>query len=1212
MRKIFNIVALLLLSICLPQQLFAQTISLSTFETGMKEGTKFVDTWEASPFNTNACSTEPEVIDNPYADHMNSTSKVLHYVRPYYAGDRNGVEIKLEQPLTLTTSTQYVHIFIHKPVSSRILLRGLDTTNNTFQFETLSISESRAGAWSDAVFAVKGSNYTIDRLVIYPDLDSSVKRLLGDIDIYIDEIVVNNSAESRSVSDYCSVGGNITSNRYISQITTTGASQNITITRNDRTSVYERYNEQSIISIPGGEFTLEFEQSSSGNTTNEAWIADVYADFNADKEFVSDGEYLGRVTGVASNDKFVFTKTITVPSNTSVGSCVLRIKLTDASDGTIAEGAYSSCDNVLDGYAINIPLELAEYAERPSIKITGKAEQSGWGAIKFKGMALGVTEIKVDSKTSLTVSATPNVGYEFKGWYNQSTGSLISTEPEFSFKPDYNMTLVAEFNEIPFCLPEFDAEAKYYLGKASITPEGQSTLYYVGSSTTAVNAVASNVQRHLILGGVNVKRGTSLSLYIEKAASSSAISEANVGMWADWDRNHQFDANEYLGDCNITSDSHTFSINVPSNAERGNIYLRMIMTDNELSATAPCENMGSGSAYDFMITIIPGDNERFSITAEPTTAGAATFTLSPEPDSDNKYAAGTNVQITCNPSEGWEFVQWFKDGMPYGETMTSNNPLPLTALYEDLNLTMKVEAKYPDYCDGTAPNNGSGVHYGITGGSVSINNIHAFTFSSGGNAITDLSSTCIAEVCPGDKIQLYVTGGNPHSAWAQGIAYFDWNMDGVWNTTSDEAYELYNNPGSENVINNHLTEITVPDDVAIGCFGVRLCAGEAPAYNSLGGGPCQARKTGTLLTFRINSSLPPASVPKMTLTEGDGCNVIVTNQDGDVVTSGDDITAGTTMNIRVTMTDENYMLESIKVNGVELAYTESEEGVYTVSFTVATSGARIVVETREKGYCEPTETMTRTDRTPSEGNDNRYLTEVKLTGAIYQNTPQEISVSGLSTDAHRRVYEDHTNQVLNCSPGDVLTPTLSFNGSWMHKYVFVDWNRNYTFDVGTEGDWNELVSFNYINSQNSAGASTTNNGSGALGTFVIPDNAHGEYRIRYKLDWDSTDPCGRFDANNSILNNGGGIVDFTINVYNPEAGLDDISTIPVVVVGGKGRIFITSSYDVNISVIDATVGYVCSRLENVSGDQEVQVPTGIYLVKIENEHTSNVKKVVVK
>ena len=94
--KKFNyyIVALLLGMFALNAN--AQVV-LSSFEDANNKEFTFVDTWEESPFNDGRCSNTPQIIDNPYQDDMNSSEKVLHVIRPYYAGDRNGVEIELER-----------------------------------------------------------------------------------------------------------------------------------------------------------------------------------------------------------------------------------------------------------------------------------------------------------------------------------------------------------------------------------------------------------------------------------------------------------------------------------------------------------------------------------------------------------------------------------------------------------------------------------------------------------------------------------------------------------------------------------------------------------------------------------------------------------------------------------------------------------------------------------------------------------------------------------------------------------------------------------------------------------------------------------------------------------------------------------------------------------------------------------------------------------
>ena len=194
-------------------------------------------------------------------------------------------------------------------------------------------------------------------------------------------------------------------------------------------------------------------------------------------------------------------------------------------------------------------------------------------------------------------------------------------------------------------------------------------------------------------------------------------------------------------------------------------------------------------------------------------------------------------------------------------------------------------------------------------------------------------------------------------------------------------------------------------------------------------------------------------------------------------------------------------------------------------------------------YCEPTETLTRPDRTDGGAKDNRYVTSIQITGATYQGEAQTINLTGMSQEPRRCVYENHTDSILYCTPGDVLSPVINFTGDWMHKYVYVDWDRNSIFEIaeGTPGvttDWGELVSANYLTETDvvgkdgytSAGTTGVRTGTTALPTFTVPQDAAGEYRIRFKVDWYSTDPCGNNSSSNSILNNGGAILDYTIHV----------------------------------------------------------------------------------
>ena len=189
-------------------------------------------------------------------------------------------------------------------------------------------------------------------------------------------------------------------------------------------------------------------------------------------------------------------------------------------------------------------------------------------------------------------------------------------------------------------------------------------------------------------------------------------------------------------------------------------------------------------------------------------------------------------------------------------------------------------------------------------------------------------------------------------------------------------------------------------------------------------------------------------------------------------------------------------------------------------------------------YCQPVGTVSRTDR---------YVNTIRITGATYQGATKTFEVSTFNKSANRPVYENHTDSILYCSPGDVLTPVIEFVGIWMHKYVYVDWDRNNIFEVadgtpGTTTDWGELVSANYLvitdvegqDAYTSAATVGKRDGTTALPTFTVPQDAVGDYRIRFKMDWNSTDPCGNNVSGNTITANGGSVLDFSIHVDMPQ------------------------------------------------------------------------------
>lgn len=185
-------------------------------------------------------------------------------------------------------------------------------------------------------------------------------------------------------------------------------------------------------------------------------------------------------------------------------------------------------------------------------------------------------------------------------------------------------------------------------------------------------------------------------------------------------------------------------------------------------------------------------------------------------------------------------------------------------------------------------------------------------------------------------------------------------------------------------------------------------------------------------------------------------------------------------------------------------------------------------------------------------------------GQLYTRTDRRLNSVGftspsdgsqtLSTPSSpNRVYVDLTTNELRARAGETLTPTFGFSGSWMHGYVYIDRDNNGKFDATMNDDLSiaegsDVMAFSFYggsnndSGKNSNGVSLTGSSRNVLTppTFTIPSNLeNGYYRMRFKVDWNCIDPAGNVDQSNSIISNGGGIVDVMLNVHGDYCNVND-------------------------------------------------------------------------
>ena len=189
----------------------AQAQSIS-FETDDYKAIGVYDTWEQSPFRTGELKGNAAIIANHLTETdealgvaPNPSGKILGIQRSRFGSNTFGVRIDLSETFELPTSTRYIHVLIHKPTAGRVMLVGLGKRKERAgqspeaeQFWVLSSTKVEPGKWCDAVFPIKGSpGIDIYSLVVIPDCESP-HRLTEDFAAYVDDIVLNDDARTRT------------------------------------------------------------------------------------------------------------------------------------------------------------------------------------------------------------------------------------------------------------------------------------------------------------------------------------------------------------------------------------------------------------------------------------------------------------------------------------------------------------------------------------------------------------------------------------------------------------------------------------------------------------------------------------------------------------------------------------------------------------------------------------------------------------------------------------------------------------------------------------------------------------------------------------------------------------------------------------------------------------------------------------------------------
>lgn len=164
---------------------------------------------------------------------------------------------------------------------------------------------------------------------------------------------------------------------------------------------------------------------------------------------------------------------------------------------------------------------------------------------------------------------------------------------------------------------------------------------------------------------------------------------------------------------------------------------------------------------------------------------------------------------------------------------------------------------------------------------------------------------------------------------------------------------------------------------------------------------------------------------------------------------------------------------------------------------------------------------------------DRYLTSLSFSG----NQGASLSSGTIQGAARQALYHDLRTKSLVVKPGETISTTPNWTGSWMMGYLYVDWNNDGDFT-----DSGEYVASPY----NIRGGTYYKSDWAKPNNFTVPTTVTpgATYTMRYTIDWNSQDgsdatdeginyPCGRTTTTaggNYTADNGGVMVDFELKI----------------------------------------------------------------------------------
>lgn len=485
-----------------------------------------------------------------------------------------------------------------------------------------------------------------------------------------------------------------------------------------------------------------------------------------------------------------------------------------------------------------------------------------------------------------------------------------------------------------------------------------------------------------------------------------------------------------------------------------------------------------------------------------------------------------------------------------------------------------------------------------------VNNEYYPVFGSKGTAMTrtDRGAKGIYLICDGDTThyihdqnaskKLYadltsktfyakagqtLTPGIDYSGtWMHSYCYVDFGNDGNFNTTNElvayNHYEGKNSAGESSAANQgnnvgKMPSFTIPADTKPGMYRIRFKVdwnsidpagnpGDAEGKNTItsNGGAifdamlCVYGNKVTVNDFQLNGEVLAANGDKLNAYQVDADKpfAIKSAPEKGFHNGGVNLNFGFNLNDEPTDKYGNPQYVTIFVPASDF----NEDEVYTIPASMMRGDLLIngnMVEDGPAGPCSEGYFLNFPEDLKIQ-RDDRKLNSIALA------TPEGTVTINIPAADCKSVYQNMLSVEVPVMAGETVTPTVSYNGTAMHTYWYVDLNEDGSFSTDLNADGTpagEMLSYSHFNGKNSLGNPIDGKPgqiSPALNhPFVIPaETPEGLYRCRFKIDWSNVNPGGNYgNGSNDINDNGGYVVDFLLHVHGATATVTSKSKLTV-------------------------------------------------------------------